>query len=96
MDSVKPNKKAPLPKVKRAAPPPPPSVKTPKSRSVAFAMAGRKFKKLGSDWRFSNGATLVQDQEPDLTNIGKIARFMETHKGTNVTVTIASILKGAK
>tara|TARA_R100000995_G_scaffold47930_1_gene22829 strand:+ start:3758 stop:4045 length:288 start_codon:yes stop_codon:yes gene_type:complete len=71
-------------------------VRRPNSLSEGFAQAGLKFKKLGTDWRFSNGATLIQDQEPHYNNISKIVNYMATHPGTNVTVTIASILKGAK
>ena len=36
------------------------------------------------------------DMPLDANNISKIVNYMATHTGTNVTVTIASILKGAK
>tara|TARA_R110000764_G_scaffold142956_2_gene230895 strand:- start:2418 stop:2708 length:291 start_codon:yes stop_codon:yes gene_type:complete len=68
----------------------------PKSLSEGFSQVGLKAKKLGVDWRFSNGATLVEDQTPNINIIPKIVEYMKTHTGTNVTVTIASILKGAR
>ena len=91
MDSVK--KKRPI---KTTVKPSPNPVRRATSLAEGFALAGLKVKKLGTDWRFSNGATLVEDQLPHANSIPKIVEYMKSHPGTNITVTVASILKGAR
>ena len=95
MDSVK-KKTARKTATKSAVKPTPNPIRRASSLSEGFALAGLKVKKLGTDWRFRNGATLVEDQIPHVNSIPKIVEYMKSHPGTNITVTIASILKGAR
>ena len=70
--------------------------KTFKSLSEGLADVGLKFKKLGPEWRFGDGSTLVEDITPEKEDINKIAEYMKRKAGGSITVTVASILKGAK
>jgi|TARA_R110000744_G_scaffold55347_5_gene117088 hypothetical protein len=67
-----------------------------KALSEALRGAGLKFKKLGIDYRFGDNSTLVEDHTPDTKEFNKIADYMKKKAGSGITVTIASILNGAK
>jgi|TARA_X000001388_G_scaffold46900_1_gene33512 hypothetical protein len=87
-------------KYKKVIKKPEPVVEKPKKEYKALSEAlkdvGLKFKKLGVDYRFGDNSTLVEDHIPDAKEFKRIADYMKKKAGSGITVTIASILNGAK
>ena len=67
-----------------------------KALSEIFAHRKFKVKKLGPDFRFSDNTTLVEDIIPEPKDLEKIADYIQSKAGQGISVTVTSILKGAK
>jgi len=100
MGSLETKLKRPYKRVVKEKTPIEPIVTKPKKQYKALSEALKdkslKFKKLGIDYRFSDNSTLVEDHIPDAKEFNRIADYMKKKAGTGITVTIASILNGAK
>jgi cell fate regulator YaaT (PSP1 superfamily) len=77
-----------------------PVVNKPKKQYKALSeiFKDRKFKvkKLGIDYRFSDNTTLIEDVVPDREDLEKIADYIQDKAGKGISVTVTSILKGAR
>tara|TARA_R110000824_G_scaffold206134_3_gene391159 strand:- start:321 stop:611 length:291 start_codon:yes stop_codon:yes gene_type:complete len=77
-----------------------PVVDAPKKQYKALSeiFKDRKFKvkKLGIDYRFSDNTTLTEDVRPEPKDLEKIADFIKSKTGQGISITVTSILKGAR
>jgi cell fate regulator YaaT (PSP1 superfamily) len=67
-----------------------------KALSEIFKDRNFKVKKLGIDYRFSDNTTLIEDVTPDREDLEKIADYIQNKAGKGISVTVTSILKGAR